>query len=78
MTLQRVFVSVTIAVVKHNDQKQVGEERVYFAYDFTPLFITEGSRGRKSNSRNLETQTREDAAYWLAPHGLLRLLSYRT
>jgi hypothetical protein len=38
-------------MVKHDNQKQVGEERVYLASSifFTQEFITEGSQGRKSN-----------------------------
>jgi hypothetical protein len=38
-----------IAVMKHHDHKQVGEERVYLAYTFTALFITEGSQDRNSH-----------------------------
>ena len=49
MALKSVFVRAIIAVMKHKDQKQVGEERVYFAYDFMALFIPEGSQGRNSN-----------------------------
>ena len=46
---------VTIAVMKHCDQKQVGEESVYLAYTSTALFITEGSQDRNSNKdRSLE------------------------
>jgi hypothetical protein len=32
--------------MKHHDQKQVKEERVYLAYTPTSLFIMEGSQGR--------------------------------
>jgi hypothetical protein len=42
---------LTVAVVKHHDQKQVEEERVYSAS--TSLVITEGSWGR-----NLELKLR--------------------
>ena len=40
-----VSVRVSIAVMKHHDQKQVGEERVYLAY--TPN--TEGSQDKNSS-----------------------------
>lgn len=37
-----VLVKVTVAVMKHHDQKQVGEDRVHLAY----TSITEGSQDR--------------------------------
>lgn len=37
-----VLVTVTIAVLKHHDQKQVGKERVYLIYTSTPQFIIKG------------------------------------
>ena len=43
-----VLVKVSIASMKHNDQKQVGEERVNLAYASTSLFATEGSQHRNS------------------------------
>lgn len=36
---------MTIDVMKHHDQKQFGEGRIYSAYTSTALFITEGSQG---------------------------------
>jgi hypothetical protein len=64
-------------------KKQLGEERVYFAYTSISLFAIEGSQDR--NSSRAGTQGQElmqrpwrDAASWLASHALLRLLSYRT
>jgi hypothetical protein len=42
-----VLVRVTIAVMKHCDQKQLGEERVYFTLEFH--ITVEGSQGRNSN-----------------------------
>lgn len=39
---------VTIAVIKHHDEKQVGEKWVYFVYTSISQFITEGSQGRNS------------------------------
>ena len=70
----------SIAVIKHQDQKQLGEERVYLAYTSTLKFITEGSQDRNSNRLgNLEAGADAAAmdggaaAYWLA-----QLLSCRT
>ena len=39
-------ISLKKAGMKHHDQKQVGEERVYLAYASTLEFITEGSQDR--------------------------------
>ena len=44
-----VLVRAIIAVRKHYDQKQAGEESVYSAYTSTALFITEGSQDRNSS-----------------------------
>ena len=74
---------VSVAARKHHDQKQVGEGRVYSACTSTPQSIIGGSQDR--NSHRIGTWRQEliqkpwrGAAYWLAPHGLLSLLSYRT
>jgi hypothetical protein len=61
----------------------VGWGRVYPAYASTSDFMIKGSQGRDKNragARRQELVQRpwRDAAYWLAPHGLLSLLSYRT
>ena len=62
---------------------QVGEERVCSSYISTLSSFIEGSQGRNTNkvvTRRQELMQRpwKDAAYWLTPHGLLSLLSYRT
>ena len=44
-----VLLVVTTAVMKHHDQKQLREERIYLAYSSTSLFITEGSQDRNSH-----------------------------
>jgi hypothetical protein len=44
-----VLVRVPIAVIKHHDQKQVGEEKVYSAYAFISQIIIKGSHDRNSN-----------------------------
>jgi hypothetical protein len=66
-----VLVRVSIAVMKHHDPKQVGEERAYLAYTSTSLFIIKGSQDQNSKqSRNLvsggDAEAIEGAAYWLA------------
>ena len=47
--LTSIVVRVTIAVMKHHDQKQPGEQALYFTHTSTSLFITEGSQDRNSN-----------------------------
>ena len=59
-------------------------ESICLAYTSLLLFMTKGSQYRNSNraGTNLEAgadaEATEGAADWLAPHGLLSLLSYRT
>lgn len=47
-----VLVEVAVAVMKHHDPKQVGEDRVYSAY----ISITEGSQ-----DRNIEAEADAEA-----------------
>ena len=58
-------------------KKQVGEERVYSAYNSILLFITkEGSNGTQTGQEaGADAEAMEG---WLAFSGLLSLLSYRT
>ena len=44
-----VLVRVTVAVMKHHEQKQLGKGRVYLAYASTSLFIIGGSQDRYSS-----------------------------
>jgi hypothetical protein len=69
--------------MKHHDQKQGGEERIYVAYIATSQFIIKRNQGK--NSLRAQTWRQElmprlwrGAAYWLTPHGLLSPLSYKT
>jgi hypothetical protein len=69
--------------MKHHDQKQVGEERFYLAWTSTLLSIFVESQDRNSNRagiwrQELMQKPQRSAVYWLAPQGLLSLLSYRT
>lgn len=75
-----VLVRISIALMKHYDQSNLGEERVNLASLL--LFITEGSQ--EANSSRAGTWKQElvqgpwmGVAYWLSPHTLLRLLPYR-
>lgn len=52
IVLGSILVSVSVAVMKHNDQQQAVEERVYLAYASEPLFITEGNQGRNLGGRS--------------------------
>lgn len=44
-----VLVRVTVAVTKHNDQKQNGERRIYLTYTSTSPVIPGGSQDRSSD-----------------------------
>ena len=44
-----VIVRVTIAGMKHYDQKQLGKERAYLASISTSLFIIDVSQDKNSN-----------------------------
>jgi hypothetical protein len=63
--------------MKHRGQELLGEERVYFAHSSTSQFIIKSSKGRIWRQELMQRPWR-DTAYWLAPHGLLSLLSYKT
>ena len=78
-----VFIRVLIAALKHHEQKASWGERIYLTYILTSLFIIEGSQDRNLNragtwGQELMQRPWTGAAYLLAPHGLLSLLSYRT
>jgi hypothetical protein len=72
-------------LLQHDWKKKVVEEIEigYSSYTSTLLFITKGSQESNSNragTQRLKPMKRpwRDAAYWLVPHGLFNLLSYRT
>jgi len=72
-----------IAVMKHYEQKQGDKEKVLLACKSTSLFTNGGSQDRNSHRagtwrQELMQRPWRGAAYWLALHGLLSLLSYRT
>jgi hypothetical protein len=62
-----VLVRITIAMIKHYNQKQLGQERACLMY--TSSIIVH--QKRKSGKELKQGRT-------LAPHGLLSLLTYRT
>jgi hypothetical protein len=76
-----VLVMVPIAVGRHHDQKQLGEKRIYLTLPYHSSSLKEvRTRAQAGQGPGQELMQRpwRDAAYWLAPHGLLSLLSYRT
>jgi hypothetical protein len=72
------LVRVSIAGMKHHDQKQLG--RKGFIELTFPHHCSSQKEIRNSNNRNLEAgadeEAMEGAAYRLASHGLLSLLAY--
>jgi hypothetical protein len=61
-------------------KKQIGEERVYSAYNSIVLFITKKSGLELKQVRKQELMQKpwREVPYWLASPDLLSLLSYRT
>jgi hypothetical protein len=62
-------------------KKQVGKERVYWAYPSIPLLIIDGSQVKNSNKegtwrQELMQRPWKGAVYWLVHHGLLTMLSF--
>lgn len=65
-----VLVRVTIGVMRHHDQEQVGKERVYLVYTSTPQFIIKGCRKRNLKQGSMleagaDAEDMEECAYWL-------------
>ena len=78
-----VLVRITIAMMKHHGQKQVGEERVSLTHTSISYSISEGHQGKNSSSsktwkHELMQRQWRGAADWLAHRGLFSLLSYST
>jgi hypothetical protein len=76
-----VLVRVSVAVIEHHDQKSSWGGRGLFGLHFPIAVCHEGSEEFKQ-SRKLEAGAAaaawRSAAYWLASHSLLSLLSNRT
>ena len=78
-----VLVRFSIAVMKHHDQKASwGEEGLSGSHVHITVHHWRTSGQELTQGRNLEAgadaEILEGAAYWLAPHGLLRLRFHRT
>ena len=79
-----VLVRAFIAMTKcHTKNIVTWEERIYWLTLPMSQFVTGGNHDSNSNSKNLQAGTGAvalggGAACWLAPHGLLSLLSHRT
>lgn len=75
---KEVLIWVSGALIKHQDQKQLGEEGCLFYL----IFYHPGESGQelKTGTRRQELEQRawRKNVYWLAPYGLLSLLSYTT
>lgn len=63
---------LSVSVMKHCDEKQPGEERVYSVYLSTSVRERLGQEPKQEQRQELW----QSAAYWLAPSALLRWLSY--
>lgn len=73
-----VSVSVTIAVMKHHDPKQAGEEWVCFAYTSISELIIEGSQGRTGRWRQeLEERCLLACSSWFAQPVVYRLQDHQ-
>ena len=79
-----VLARVTIAVMKHHDQKQAGEKGFIWLIPLhhSPLVEEEKSREELKQAgtwrQELMQRSWRNTVYWLIQHGLLSLLSYRT
>jgi hypothetical protein len=74
-----VLVRVTVAVMKHHDQNNLGREE--FIWLMLPYHSSSSKKVRTlKQGRNLEELMQRPwrgDAYWLSPRGLLSLLSHR-
>jgi hypothetical protein len=70
-----------IAAMKHHDHKQAGEEMVFGVLPHHSSSLKEVRRGtetgQKPGGKSRCCCHGRSASYWLAPHSLLSLLSYR-
>lgn len=74
-TSRPALANVSQTVIKHQDPKQLGEERVFnLAYNSASQSIGKGSQGRNSR-QELKQRPRRNAPYCLFLNGLLSLLS---
>ena len=72
----------SMAVMEHYDQSNLGREGLFGLHFHTVVYHWRRSGQELKQGRNLEAgaeaEAMEGATHWLAPHGLLRQLSYRT
>jgi hypothetical protein len=74
--LKQVIFMVSIVVINHHDQKQVGEEKVYFSLQFNIIVHQQGESVRELQeswflAERGDTSTMEEVAY-----GLLLMVVY--
>ena len=77
-----VLVRVTIAVMKHHDQDKLKRKGLIFLTAPYSSSLSKAVKQELTQGKNLEAgadaEATEGSAYWITPHGLLWLLSYRT
>lgn len=64
--MRKCLILLSIAVMKHDDQRQLGEENIYFSLQLSG----------HTNWKRVRSWRKD--AYWLASYGLLSLLSLTT
>jgi hypothetical protein len=62
-------------MMKHHDVKQLEEKRVYFTYT---SHLSQWQIRKRNLDTRADAETMEGCCLWLAPCGLLSLLSQRT
>ena len=71
------LVRIAIALMKHHEQSNLRMKR--FIHLILPQHSSSSEKVRGETWRQeLKKEAMEGSAHWLAPHGLLSLLSYRT
>jgi hypothetical protein len=67
---------LAVAVVKHSDKKQYGEEWVYLVYTFRSQRKCEGksSIGERSQGKDLKQKPRRNTTFWLTYRLMLSAL----
>ena len=72
------LVMVSIAVIKHHDQKQTGRKTVYFILASVQVTLHHGWTSGQELKAGISRQEKPQGspAYWFAHHGLLSLLPH--
>jgi len=77
-----VLIRDSVAVMGHCDQNQVGEDGACLVYTSTSLFLLKearaGTQAGQSPRQELMQNLHRNAAHWLVPPSMPRLLSHRS